>query len=269
MGIDSLVALLMFLFHYVIKPARLINDTGRWWYRLNARYRMSTLFREFFAPDARVAIAIPSISLKPSSEECHIVAYKTGGFGDIPGRVNTTKPFVRHTDALAAGAVRNLLSPWLPQLSQTLDDEMTPADRHENIVCIGGQTNSIFCRYFHDHKTTGSLQYYLNPGPGDHFEVTDKNLICSSNDKEYAYGVICSRRNNENPNRRILFLVGLGHRETIATAKRFSDDMVTIFKEVKKHRLLRSNFYCIVKFRRTPRPADPLAFHSYVVGRVV
>jgi len=266
---DSVIALFIFLLRYIIKPVRLIHDVNRWWYRLNARYRMSALFPEFFAPNTQLTVVLPSIRLKPSSKECHIVAYKAKDFGNIPGHVNTTKPFIRHTDALATGVVRNLFSPWFPELSEKLDDEMTIEDCHGNIVCIGGQTNWIFRQYFYDQNITAPLEYHLVVGQKDYFADTNKNIIWSSDNKEYAYGLICSIKNNEKPKNRILFLSGLSHTETIATARRFSNDMLNIYRQVKRNRLLRSDFYCIAKFRRTTTLTQPLAFSSYIFGRLL
>ena len=265
---DSVVAVVIFFLRYVRKPLRLVDDVSRWWYDLNARHRMSTLFPEFFAPHTRLTIVLPSIRLKPSSKECHIVAYKAKDFGGIPGHVNTTKPFIRHTDALAAGVVRNLFSPWFPELSEKLDDEMMTDDYHGNVVCIGGQTNWIFRQYFYDRNMTAPLEYHLVLGQGDYFADTSKNIIWSSDDKEYSYGLICSIKNNEQPQHRILFLSGLSHLETIATARRLSNDILTIYRHVKRNRLLRSDFFCVAKFRRTTVPAQPLAFDSYIMGQL-
>lgn len=265
---DSVVALIILLLRYVIKPVRLINDVKRWWYRLNARHRMSGLFPEFFALNTRLTIVLPSIRLKPSSNESHIVAYKAKDFGNIPGHVNTTRPFIRHTDALATGVVRNLFSPWFPELSEKLDDELTTEDCHGNIVCIGGQTNWIFRQYFYDQHMTPPLEYHLMQGQNDCFTDTRKDTTWSSDDKRYAYGLICSIKNNEKPQSRVLFLSGLSHPETIATARRLSSDVLSIYREVKNSRLLRSDFYCIVKFRRTNTPSQPLAFDSYITGLI-
>lgn len=265
---ESIFAVLMFVRRYLIKPGRLINEISRCWYHLNAKYRMSKLFPEFFAPNTKLTLVLPSICLKPSSEECHIVAYKDKDFGDIPGQVNTSKPFIRHTDALAAGTLRNVFSTWFPHLSEKLDDEMTTEDCQGNIICIGGQTNWIFRQYLYEEHKTQPLEYHLIKGQKDWFEDKSKNTVWSSDDKEYGYGLICSIRNNENSRCRVLFVSGLSYTGTIATAKRLSNDILNIYKQVKNDKLLRSGFYLIVRFKRTTTPAQPLAFHNYIIGRV-
>lgn len=265
---DSLCAIFGLLWQYVVEPVRLANDMRDKWYRLNAKYRVNKLFPEFFVPNSRLTLILPSIRLKPSSKDCWIIAYKDRNFGDIPGQVNTIKPFIRHTDAFAATELMELFRSWFPHLEQKLDDEMTEDDCDGNIICIGGQTNWVFRQYLYEQKRTKPLEYSLERGKKDWFTDPTMKAVWSSDDNQYAYGLICSIKNNENPNCRILFISGLNHPETIATAKRFSADMVNLYELLKRKGLLRSQFYCIVKFRRTTAPAHPLAFESYITGRI-
>jgi len=228
--------------------------------------RLKSLFGPLIGRKKFLYISLPSIYLKCPMGNA-IQPYRKRG--SMHGGVRPDLPWIRPHDSNAASYIKVLFSDFVGSVEIVLDENIDIEKIHENIVCIGGQSNWVFERFAINNNYLSPLEYRIDKEKGiDGFYNLEMNQSYESNDSDYSYGLFAVIRNPQANNKRIVFVSGLDADATLGIAISLKDNLYTIYKKVRSIKTRHSDFYCIYRFKRTGDPKTPLCYDKVCISKI-
>lgn len=234
--------------------------------RLPTFWMLKSLFGPLIGRKKLLYISLPSIYVKCANGK-NVQAYKKRG--SMPGGVRTDLPWVRPHDSNAASNIKVLISDFVGDLNIVPDENIDREMIRENLFCIGGQTNWVFDQFVIKENYLLPLEYRIDQNKRfDGFYDLEMNESYESRDRNYSYGLLAVVRNTQAYNKRIVFISGLDADSTLEITIMLRDNLRKIYQKAKAVKLLRSDFYCICRFKRTGDRQVPLIFDDVFIRRI-
>lgn len=234
--------------------------------RLPTFWKLKSLFGPLIGRKKLLYISLPSIYIKCTNGQ-NVQAYKKRG--SMPGGVRTDLPWVRPHDSNAASNIKVLFSDFVGDINIVPDEDIDREMIRENLVCIGGQTNWVFSQFVIKENYLLPLEYRIDQNKRiDGFYDLEMNKSYESRDGNYSYGLLAVVRNTQAYNKRIVFVSGLDADSTLEITITLRSNLRKIYQQAKAVKLLRSDFYCICRFKRTGDRQVPLTFDDVFIRRI-
>ena len=227
---------------------------------------LKSLFGPVIGREKLLYISLPSIYVQCTGGQ-NVQGYKKRG--SMPGGVKTDLPWVRPHDSNAASNIKVLFSGFVGDVNIVPDEDIDKEMIRENLVCIGGQTNWVFWQFVINENCLSPLEYRIEQSKGfDGFYDLEIKKSYESRDDNYAYGILAVVRNPQAYNKRLVFVSGLDAHSTLEITMTLKDNLRKIYQKAKAVKVLRSDFYCICRFKRTGDRKIPLTFDDVLIRRI-
>lgn len=228
--------------------------------------RLKYLFGPLIGRKRLVYISLPSFYIECVNKKA-FRAYKKRY--PMPGNVRSDLPWIRPHDSNAASDIKVLLSDFAGDISILPDEDIVGKMIHENLVCIGGQTNWVFWQFVIQKKCLLPLEYRIDRQGGfDGFYDVETDKCYESGDRDYAYGLLAVIKNTQAHNRRIVFISGLDADVTMYITKTLRHNLKKIRQSAKLGIFGYPEFYCIFRFKRTGDRKVPLLFNDIIIRKI-
>lgn len=227
---------------------------------------LKSLFGPLIGRKKLLYISLPSIYVKCPNGQ-NVQPYRKRG--SMPGGVRTDLPWVRPHDSNAASNIKVLFSDFAGEINIVPDEDIDGGMIRENLVCIGGQSNWVFEQFVIKQNYILPLEYRIAQNKRfDGFYNLETDESYESRDRHYSYGLLAVVRNAKAYNKRIVFVSGLDADATLEIAITLRDNLRRIYQRAKSVKLLRSDFCCICRFKRTRDRQVPLIFDDVFIWKI-